>query len=130
MPFAFTIYLLLIWFSGYANKRICQLKQQVIRDQWQTIEIEKTVDQIINKQQDQNKHLQKDMLLSVGALFFIVLSIHLAKLPLCLIQNNLIHFLSQYILLHNSLHIPFVSNPQNQKIPHLQDQITILLLVH
>ena len=48
------------------------------------------------------------MFLSVGALFIIVLSIHLAELPLCLILNNPIHFLSQYILLHNSLHIPFV----------------------
>lgn len=36
----------------------------------------------------QNKHLQKDISLSVGALFTIVLSIHLVELPLCLIQNK------------------------------------------
>lgn len=70
------------------------------------------------------------MLLSVGALFIIVLSIHLAELPLCLILNNPIHFLSQYILHHNSLHIPFVSNPQNQKILHSQDDENYVFRCH
>lgn len=84
---------------------------------------------LIMKNSEKNKHLQKDF--SFRWCFrSIILSIHLAKLPLCLIQNNLIHFLSQYILLHNSLHIPFVSNPQNQKILHSQDDENYVFRCH
>ena len=35
----------------YTNKRLAQLKQDVIRKRWQTIELEKVVDNIHNRQQ-------------------------------------------------------------------------------
>ena len=40
------------WFEKYTNKRLAQLKSDVIRKRWQTIELEKTVDNIRNKQQN------------------------------------------------------------------------------
>ena len=40
------------WFEKYTNKRLAQLKSDVIRKRWQTIELEKAVDNIHNKQQD------------------------------------------------------------------------------
>ena len=55
----------------YTNKRIADLQQQIIRNRWYNVELEKAVHNIHNKQQDYNKHLQKDMILSVGALFII-----------------------------------------------------------
>ena len=76
------------------------------------------------------KHLQKDIFLSVGALLIIIPSIHLAESLLCLTQNNPTHFLSRYILLHNSLHTPFVNNPQNQKILHSQDDENYVFRCH
>ena len=35
----------------YTNKRLAQLKQDVIRKRWQTIELQKAVDNIHNQQQ-------------------------------------------------------------------------------
>ena len=40
------------WLEKYTNKRLAQLKSDVIRKRWQTIELEKVVDNIRNKQQD------------------------------------------------------------------------------
>ena len=34
------------WFEKYTNKRLAQLKSDVIRKRWQTIELEKAVDNI------------------------------------------------------------------------------------
>ena len=38
------------WFEKYTNKRLAQLKSDVIRKSWQTIELEKAVDNINKKQ--------------------------------------------------------------------------------
>ena len=43
---------LMRWLEKYTNKRLAQLKSDVIRKRWQTIELEKVVDNIRNKQQD------------------------------------------------------------------------------
>lgn len=40
------------WMERYTNKRLSELQSQIIRKQWQTIELEKAVDKIHNKQQD------------------------------------------------------------------------------
>ena len=37
---------LMRWFEKYTNKRLAQLKSDVIRKRWQTIELEKAVDNI------------------------------------------------------------------------------------
>ena len=37
---------LMRWFEKYTNKRLAQLKSDVIRKRWQTIELEKAVDKI------------------------------------------------------------------------------------
>lgn len=42
---------LIRWFEKYTNKRLAQLKSDVIRKRWQTIELEKAVDNIHKKQQ-------------------------------------------------------------------------------
>ena len=42
---------LMRWFEKYTNKRLAQLKSDVIRKHWQTIELEKAVDNIYNRQQ-------------------------------------------------------------------------------
>ena len=42
---------LMRWFEKYTNKRLAQLKSDVIRKRWQTIELEKAVDNIHQKQQ-------------------------------------------------------------------------------
>lgn len=39
------------WFEKYTNKRLAQLKNDVIRKRWQTIELEKAVDNIHQRQQ-------------------------------------------------------------------------------
>ena len=36
----------------YTNKRLAELQSQIIRNRWHTIELEKAVDKIHNKQQD------------------------------------------------------------------------------
>ena len=38
------------WLENYANKRLAELQHQIIRKRWQTIELEKAVDKIHNKQ--------------------------------------------------------------------------------
>lgn len=40
------------WMEHYTNKRLSELQSQIIRKRWQTIELEKAVDKIHNKQQD------------------------------------------------------------------------------
>ena len=39
------------WMEHYTNKRLSELQSQIIRKRWQTIELEKAVDKIHNKQQ-------------------------------------------------------------------------------
>lgn len=41
---------LMNWTERYTDKRIAELKQQIIRDRWQTIKLEKAVDNIHTKQ--------------------------------------------------------------------------------
>ena len=43
---------LMKWLDKYTHKRLLQLKQEVIRNHWRTVELEKSVDNIHNKQQD------------------------------------------------------------------------------
>ena len=43
---------LMNWMEHYTNKRLSELQSQIIRKRWQTIELEKAVDKIHNKQQD------------------------------------------------------------------------------
>ena len=38
------------WMEHYTNKRLSELKQQIIRNRWHTIELEKVVDNIHNRQ--------------------------------------------------------------------------------
>lgn len=38
------------WMEHYTNKRLSELKQQIIRNRWHTIELEKVVDNIYNRQ--------------------------------------------------------------------------------
>ena len=42
---------LIRWFEKYTNKRLAQLKSDVIRKRWQTIELEEAVDNTHKKQQ-------------------------------------------------------------------------------
>ena len=42
---------LMRWFEKYTNKRLAQLISDVIRKRWQTIELEKAVDNIHQRQQ-------------------------------------------------------------------------------
>ena len=39
------------WMEHYTTKRLSELKQQIIRNRWHTIELEKVVDNIHNRQQ-------------------------------------------------------------------------------
>lgn len=39
------------WMEHYTNKRLSELKQQLIRNKWHTIELEKAVENIHNQQQ-------------------------------------------------------------------------------
>lgn len=43
---------LMKWMDKYTNKRLNELKQQITHSKWQTMELEKAVDKIHNKQQD------------------------------------------------------------------------------
>ncbi len=38
------------WLEHYANRRLAELQHQIIRKRWQTIELEKSVDKIHQKQ--------------------------------------------------------------------------------
>lgn len=37
------------WMENYTNKRVSELQQQLVRDRWHTIELEKAVDNIHKK---------------------------------------------------------------------------------
>lgn len=39
------------YMEHYTNKRISELKKQIIRNRWHTVELEKAVDNIHNQQQ-------------------------------------------------------------------------------
>ena len=41
---------LMNWMEHYTNKRLSELQSQIIRKRWQTIELEKAVDNIYNRQ--------------------------------------------------------------------------------
>ena len=41
---------LMNWMDGYTRKRLSELQQQIIRDRWYTVELEKFVDHISNQQ--------------------------------------------------------------------------------
>ena len=40
------------WMEHYTNKRIADLQQQIIRNRWYNVELEKDVHNIHNNQQD------------------------------------------------------------------------------
>ena len=42
---------LITWMEHYTDKRIAQLQHQIIRSKWQTIELEKAVNNIHSRQQ-------------------------------------------------------------------------------
>ena len=48
------------WMEHYTDKRIAELRKQIIRDRWHTIELEKAVDKISIMQQDKNKAPSED----------------------------------------------------------------------
>lgn len=48
------------WIEHYTNKRIAELKQQIIRDRWHTVKLEKAVDKISTMQQGKNKAPSED----------------------------------------------------------------------
>ena len=52
IPEKFIPAFLMNWMEHYTNKRIVDLQQQLIRDRWYNIELEKAVDKIHNKQPD------------------------------------------------------------------------------
>ncbi len=43
---------LMNWMEHYTDKRIAELNQQIIRDRWHTIELEKAVNEIQTRQQN------------------------------------------------------------------------------
>ena len=51
IPEKFISACLMNWMEHYTNKRISELKQQIIRNRWHTVELEKVVDNIHNRQQ-------------------------------------------------------------------------------
>lgn len=60
LPEKFIPAFLMDWMEHYTSKRITELKQQIIRDRWHTIELEKAVENIHDKQQDKNKAPSED----------------------------------------------------------------------
>ena len=52
IPEKFMPSFLMNWMEHYTNKRIADLQQQIIRNRWYNVELEKAVDKIHNKQQD------------------------------------------------------------------------------
>lgn len=52
IPEKFIPAFLMNWMEHYTNKRIADLQQQLIRDRWYSIELEKAVNNIHNKQQN------------------------------------------------------------------------------
>ncbi len=52
IPKKFIPAFLMNWMKHYTNKRIADLQQQLIRDRWYSVELEKAVNNIHNEQQD------------------------------------------------------------------------------
>lgn len=50
LPERFIPHSVMNWMEYYTNKRLYELKQQIIRNRWHTIELEKVVDNIHNRQ--------------------------------------------------------------------------------
>ena len=46
IPERFFPHWLMTWLKHYTDKRIDQLKRQVVRDRWHSVELEKAIDQI------------------------------------------------------------------------------------
>lgn len=49
IPDRFVPQWLMTWLEHYTNKRIARLKQQIIRDRWHSIDLEKAIDQLHSK---------------------------------------------------------------------------------
>lgn len=43
------------WLERYMTKRIAELKQEIIKDRWKSMELDKAVDNIANRQQNTEK---------------------------------------------------------------------------
>ena len=52
LPEKFTLKFLMIWMEQYTDKHLRKLQQDVIRNCWHTIELEKAVEYINDMQQD------------------------------------------------------------------------------
>ena len=52
LPEKFTPKFLMIWMEQYTDKRLRKLQQDVIRNRWHTIELEKAIEYINDMQQD------------------------------------------------------------------------------
>lgn len=48
------------WLTTYLDKRTQELQQEIIRQQWQKVYLEKAVSEIHDRQQDTNKAPQED----------------------------------------------------------------------
>ena len=48
------------WLTAYLDRRTQELQQEIIRQQWQKVYLEKAVAEIHNRQQDTNKAPQED----------------------------------------------------------------------
>jgi len=55
LPEKFIPHFLMNWMERYTNKRLAELKQEVIRKRWQTIELEKAVNELRNNRQQNSK---------------------------------------------------------------------------
>lgn len=49
LPENFVPQALMDWMERYTDKRIAELKQQIVRDRWQKTELQKAAEQISNK---------------------------------------------------------------------------------
>lgn len=49
IPDRFVPQWLMTWLEYYTDKRIARLKQQIIRDRWHSIDLEKAIDQLHSK---------------------------------------------------------------------------------
>ena len=47
---------LMNWANDYLNQRIAELEHETIRQQWDKASLEKTVSEILDRQQDKEKH--------------------------------------------------------------------------
>ena len=48
------------WLTAYLDRRTQELQQEIIRQQWQKVYLEKAVSEIHDRQQDKNKAPQED----------------------------------------------------------------------